>query len=419
MRFFVWWLAYRQVFSRQTKAGIKFMTIASMLGIAIGIAALVITLSVMGGFESELRTKIFFGMPHLEIMNHQPAVGISLKTHPPAKIAAAIGEHAELAAYIKADVIAKLAGNYAAVTVLGLDPRKPHDIFGIRRSLTGAKSLESQLIKYRGEVYPAVIGDELALSLGLMVGDRFALMAPNSNLAGFLAGEKLSQEFEIVDIFNTQKDDLDGQYVVTHLSAARKYMDDYDFSLDQDEFVTGIAVVFAHPDDVDQVDLNSPYLSQFSRLSWKEVNKSLLIALLLEKLAMSIVLSLIVVVAVFSLSGTVMMTVYHRKTQIALLRGLGMSSSQVAKMFVAHGTLIGVGGIVSGLMIGLGGCWMILKVGVVALPQGLYTLQKLPVKFLILEYILIGLGALVLTVLASVYPAYISSRQDPGQGLRY
>lgn len=419
MRLFIWWIAYRQVLSRQSKAGLKFMTLASMVGITIGIAALVITLSVMGGFESELRHKIFFGMPHLEMTSTRPDVGISLKDHPLARIAAAVGDHEQLGAYIKADVVAKRGAKYGAVTVLGLDPRKSHDIYGIRESLQGTKSLESLLLKHRGTLAPAVVGDALAISLGLFVGQRFALIAPNANISGFLSGDPPVQDFEVVDIFDTTTDELDGGFVVTSLDHARPFMHDYEPSLDQDEFVSGVAVVFSDPEHVDAPRADASYLQQFHELTWKEANKSLLIALLLEKLAMSIVLSLIVVVAVFSLSGTVMMSVYHKKTQISLLRGLGMNPRSIAQVFMAHGALIGLIGVGSGLAVGLAGCWLILKVGVIALPQGLYTLQKLPVKFLPAEYSLICLGALVLIVVASVYPAYISARQDPGEGLRY
>ena len=398
------------------------MTFASMLGITIGISALVVTLSVMGGFERELREKIFFGLPHLEIMNKKAAAGISLKDYPLADFVQELSGLAEIGVYIKSDVIAKNLDQYASVTVLGLDPRKPHDIWGIRRSLRGDKSFESMLISHHGEVAPAVVGVDLAANFDLFVGQRFSIISPHSNISGFLAGERLSYEYVVAGIFKTGREDLDGTYVVTNLGSARKFMHDYEPSLDSGEYVSGIAVTFHDPNDVDDVDkvTDGPsLLSQFSQLSWKQVNKSLLIALMLEKIAMSVVLFLIVLVAVFSLSGTVMMTVYHKKTQIALLRGLGMSWQDISKVFMAHGSIIGVVGIGAGLFMGLLVCLFIQKVGVVDLPQGLYSLQKLPVKFLFKEYILISLGAFLLTVMASVYPAYIAGRQDPGEGLRY
>ena len=419
MRSFVWWMAYRQVFSRQTKAGLLFMTLASMLGITIGISALVVTLSVMGGFERELREKIFFGLPHLEIMNKKAAAGISMKDHPLADFAQELSGLAEIGVYIKSDVIAKNLDQYASVTVLGLDPRKSHDIWGIKRSLEGDKSFESMLISHHGEVAPAVVGVDLAANFDLFVGQRFSIISPHSNISGFLAGERLSHEYVVAGIFRTGREDLDGSYVVTNLGSARQFMHDYEPSLDVGEYVSGIAATFHDPNDVDAIGNDQALLSQFSHLSWKQVNKSLLIALMLEKIAMSVVLFLIVLVAVFSLSGTVMMTVYHKKTQIALLRGLGMSWQDISKVFMAHGSIIGVVGISFGLFMGLMVCLFIQKVGVVDLPQGLYSLQKLPVKFLFKEYILISLGAFLLTVMASVYPAYIAGRQDPGEGLRY
>ncbi|MCY4381506.1 MAG: ABC transporter permease [Proteobacteria bacterium] len=419
MKSFVWWLAFKQVFSRQKKAGLLFMTWASMIGITIGVGALVITLSVMGGFERELRHKIFFGLPHVEVMNKKASIGVSLTRYSLSEFAQAFDQFRALAAYIKADVIAHQDGQIASATILGIDPRKDHDVYGVRRSLLGFESLEELLASEVYDYPPVIVGSGLADTLQLHIGEIISLLSPQASLSGFLSGAKVSKEYKVVGYFRSGKNDYDESYVVTNLNEARQHMDDYDPSMDGDEFVTGVAVVFDDPDDVDRLRDNNRFLEQFSFLSWKDVNKALLFALLLEKLAMSVVLFLIVIVAIFSLSGTVMMTVYHKRTQISLLRGLGMTWHDVVKVFIAHGAIIGTIGIVLGLVVGLLTCVFILKVGVVTLPAGLYTLQKLPVKFLYFEYILISLCALLMTIIASVYPAYIAGRQDPGDGLRY
>ena len=134
---------------------------------------------------------------------------------------------------------------------------------------------------------------------------------------------------------------------------------------------------------------------------------------------MSAVLFLIVLVAAFSIAGTVMMTVYYKRHQVSLLRALGMKHHGVMKMFISHGAVIGTVGVVLGLIIGLGGCLFIESMGSIPLPKGVYMLQSLPVKYLYFEYVLISAGAFLLTILASVYPAYIAASREPSEGLRY
>ena len=134
---------------------------------------------------------------------------------------------------------------------------------------------------------------------------------------------------------------------------------------------------------------------------------------------MSAVLFLIVLVAAFSIAGTVMMTVYYKRHQVSLFRALGMKMGDVLKMFLSHGAVIGAVGVALGLFIGLGGCLIIESVGAFPLPKGIYMLKSLPVKYLYLEYVIIALCAFMLTVLASVYPAYMAAKREPGEGLRY
>jgi lipoprotein-releasing system permease protein len=154
-------------------------------------------------------------------------------------------------------------------------------------------------------------------------------------------------------------------------------------------------------------------------VTWKDTNKSLLFALKLEKFTMSSILLLIVLVAAFSISGTIMMTVFHRRSQIALFRSLGMTQMEIAKVFLAIGFFIGTIGTLIGLLLGLSACSLLYFFQFVDLPAGIFYQSKLPVRFLPTEYLVIALCAWVLSIVATLYPALIASRQDPGAGLRY
>ena len=429
MKIYILWIASRQLFSLNKKAGLFFMTLASLLGVTIGISALIVTLSVMGGFEQDLRTKIFRGLPHIEFTNKIPNIGFSLIDYPVGFFTKLIPQHTSAQEFIKSEIIIKNDNNIISATMLGINLENPGDIWGIKQSISfnhnKTQSLH-QLFHSMTNIssnqtstsYGLMMGSELAMNLGVEIGDKILVLYPQSDLAGFLGGEKFFEEFQVIQIFFSKKSEYDSHYVVTDINSARRYMDDYDSILDQQLFVTGVAINLDNPENVDRINLhNLP--SQLEATTWKQANSSLLGALLLEKIAMGTMLFLIVIVAIFSLSGTVMMTVYYKRTLISLLRGLGMTWKDVVKIFIAQGTLIGIIGIISGLAFGLGLCYLVKEVGIISLPQGIYQLQKLPVKFLFYEYIIICLLAFGLIIIASIYPAMIAGKQNPSDALRY
>jgi lipoprotein-releasing system permease protein len=228
----------------------------------------------------------------------------------------------------------------------------------------------------------------------------------------------LANKFRIVGIFMTDLPRYDSRYAVVALPEGRRFLVDYDDSLAGEEYVSGIAVNIADPTQVDEFAARVGDFSDLGVSTWKVANKSLLFALKLEKFTIGAILLLIVLVAAFSISGTLMMTAYHQQSQIAIMRSLGMRQSDVGKLFLLHGGLIGVMGMVLGMLAGLGICTLLYYFQFINLPDGVYYQEKLPVKFLPLEYGVICLSAWVLSVVAAVYPAIIAAKQDPGSGLR-
>ena len=436
MKLYILWIAKRQLFSLNKKAGLFFMTLASLIGVTIGISALVVTLSVMGGFEQDLRKKIFFGLAHIQITHKQQNLGFSLIDYPIAWFKQKIPHAKLIQPFIKTEVIIKNDDNIGSATFLGIDPKYSDDIWGINTGLSNKKTADllknyhksifdeknndnkNQIINAKKN-YKLLVGAELALNLQAYKKTKLLVLSPQSDLSGFLGGEKFFEEYEVSGIFHSKRSEYNANYVVSDLDSVRRYMDDYDDYIDNNLYVTGVAVTVHDPENLDHLiikNLNSPDLLVNT---WRDANRSLLGALLLEKVAMGTVLFLIVIVAIFSLSGSVMMTVYYKRNQIALLRGLGMTCQDVIKIFIAQGALIGTIGVVFGLSLGLSICYLVKEIGIIALPQGIYQLQKLPVKFLLYEYIIICALAFILIICASVYPAMIAGKQDPGNALRY
>ena len=262
----------------------------------------------------------------------------------------------------------------------------------------------------------------------------------------------MSRQFVVSGKFRTGLFNYDAKWAVVSLPQGRKFMPDYDESLDAEAYVTGVAVNFPDPFDIEiyaeriqraKADHTQPKVQELASedsskplpedeknnkvgvlqgletLSWQQVNKSLLFALKLEKFAMGSILMLIVIVAGFSISGTMMMTVFHKRGQVSLLRSLGMDRGAIARLYLAHGFTIGTVGIVLGLIFGLAVCALIKSFQFIGLPAGVYQLKSLPCKWLWFDYVVICTFAWIFSLLAATYPALTAARQDPGQGLRY
>jgi len=392
------------------------MTYASIFGVTLGVAALVITLSVMGGFEADLKGRMFKGLPHMEVYHQNQFVGFSLDEHPVEEFQKAFPSAKFIEPFVKADIVLKNRKYLSSVVVWGVNKGSEGALWGFG---DGMKLGDLSTLHSDRRLPGVVLGEDLAFELRVEVGDEVVGLSPGASISDALGGMELSKKFEVVGIFRTGLTKYDAKFAVVSLDQARFFMADYDESLRDENYVTGMAINFDNPENVATFVDKVNQFPDLEAQTWKEVNKSLLFALLLEKIAMSAVLFLIVLVAAFSIAATVMMTVYYKRHQISLFRALGMKVGDILKIFLSHGAVIGGAGVILGLSFGIAGCVLIERVGSIPLPEGVYMLQSLPVKYLYTEYAVIGLSAFFVTLLASIYPAYIASIREPAEGLRY
>ncbi len=435
---YILWIAWRNLVARSKKSGLSFMTITSIFGVAIGVAALIIVLSVMGGFEQDLRDKMLRGQPHLEIVNKNAVAGFSLQEVPLAQVKALFPDSTDVEAYTEADVVLKQKKHLTSATLFGVDPDRDGHLWGF-----GAAVTEGEMNAI-GRTHPAsgnwdvevrrpgiLLGETLAEQLSAEIGDEITVLSPQANAGSALAGGTVSRQYVVAGKFRTGLFNYDAKWAVVGLEEGRKFMADYDESLDKEEYVSGIAVNLKDPMQVraatDRVFGPTPVaeakqlkgLGELDSLTWEKTNKSLLFALKLEKFAMGSILMLIVIVAAFSISGTMMMTVFHKRGQVSLLRSLGMNKGDIARLYLMHGFTIGTVGIAVGLVFGVSICALIKSFQFISLPAGVYHLKSLPCKWLWPEYVIICVSAWLFSVVASTYPAMTAAKQDPGQGLRY
>ncbi len=420
-------MAWRHFSSKKRKTGLSLMTIISFMGVTIGVMALVIVLSVMGGFEEDLRKKMFRGLPHFEVLSENALAGFSLNEHSLKKFKDHYKEADRLEPFTRADVVLKQRRHLASITLFGVDPQLGGKVWGFGSAVVEG-SMESLLKKHSSifdvgtppKKWPGIIlGEDLAVQLGVGLGEDVTILSPQAGVQDALSGGTISSRYVVSGIFKTDLPQFDSKYAVVSIPEGRKFMPDYDESLDEDRFVTGVAINFQDPEQVDLYADTSEKFPGLKNLTWKIVNKSLLFALKLEKFTMGSILLLIVVVAAFSISGTMMMTVFHKRQQISLLRALGMSRNDITRLFIVHGFTIGTVGIFLGLLLGVAVCAGIYYFKFLNLPDGIYYHRQMPVKFLPLDYIVISFCAWTLSLVAAIYPALVASRQDPGMGLRF
>jgi lipoprotein-releasing system permease protein len=262
------------------------------------------------------------------------------------------------------------------------------------------------------------LGVDLARNLGVGVGDEIVIHSPTANSQTVLAGGAIAKSFVVAAIFETQIFNFDLKWAVVSLDNARLFMADYDPSLQEQHYVSGIAVNVKDPYRIDEF-VKRLSLPELETKTWKQTNSALLFALQLEKFTMGAILMLIVLVAAFSISGTLMMMVFHKKRQISVLRSIGMTRKGILKTYLLQGLAIGGVGVILGFVIGIGVCVGLYNMRVAGVSADLYYIASLPVKFLPWDYLIIGLASLLLTLIGALYPALIASNQNPSQGLRY
>jgi lipoprotein-releasing system permease protein len=265
-----------------------------------------------------------------------------------------------------------------------------------------------------------VLGDSLAGQLGADIGDEITVLSPQAaSSSTIMSGGTITRSYVLVGIFHTGLFNYDSKWAVVSLSEGRKFMSDYEPSLDDEEYVIGVGVNTKDPMHIDPLAGRLKQIEGLNGKTWKETNSALIFALQLEKYTMGAILMLIILVAAFSISGTMMMTVYHKKQQISLLRSLGMTQRDIGRLYLVQGFTIGTVGIALGLGLGVGLCLLLKELRFAELPVNLQSLRSLPVRFLPYDYMIICGAAWILSLLGAFYPAIIAARQNPSQGLRY
>lgn len=415
------WPYELQIGWRYTRAGragrrngfISFISGVSMLGIALGVAALIIVLSVMNGFQKEVRDRMLSVIAHIEVMDVQgggladwQATAAQAKQNP---------QVVGAAPFVAAQALIARGDDMRGAVVRGISPKEEASVTDLAAQLK-----DTTLAKLTPGTWGVVLGSELARSLGVREGDSVTIVSPGGQFTPAGVVPRLKQ-LTVVGTFDSGHYEYDSTLALIHLDDASR--------LFRVEGPTGVQLRLKDLHQAPQVaaELSAQLGPQVMVRDWTRTNRNWFSAVQLEKRLMFIILTLIVAVAAFNLVSTLVMTVTDKHADIAILRTLGASPRSIMGIFMVQGAASGVIGTFAGVLFGL---LVAFNVGVIVpfieglfntsfLPGSIYLISTMPSEPQSADIVPITVISLVLSFVATLYPSWRASRVQPAEALRY
>jgi lipoprotein-releasing system permease protein len=393
---------------------ISFISLISLLGITLGMTALITVMSVMNGFQKEVRTRILGVASHIQVSNLDGKladwrqVAEESRKHPQVEAAAP---------FVSAQGMLSFGQVVRGIMVNGILPGEEDKVSDLARMMK-----EGKLTDLVPGEFGIVIGLELSRALGVFTGDKIVLISPQGQVtpAGILPRLK---QFTVTGIFEAGHFEYDSGLALIHLADAQKL-----YRMENDD-VSGVRLKLQDIFKAPQVlrELQPLISSQIYATDWTSQHANYFRAIQIEKKMLSLILALIIAVAAFNIVSTLVMAVTDKQSDIAIMRTLGASPRSIMKIFIVQGTLIGILGTALGV---IGGTLLAYNVGSVVafiehvfsvqfLSREVYYISEIPTDPQLADIITVAGVSFVLTLLATLYPSYRASRVNPAEALRY
>ena len=401
-------------FKSKGQGFISFQSGMALAGIAIGVAILILVTSVMNGFERELKTRILQAIPHASIQGNISKTEVEGLSESLMLNSNVLG----IAPYIETQGLLSSGTYLKGVYIFGIDPKYEKNVSTIEEHF-----IEGSMDSLKGNGYNLVIGDILAIQLGLTVGDSVNILVPETalGLAGILPRTK---KFKITGIFSLGAPEIDQSYVYLSMNKASKL-------LRTGESVHGIRIrysnLFNAKDYIrsDLVRINKEFQKNYKASTWETTYGTLFEAIQMERFLVAFILMTLVLISSYNLMSMLIMTIKEKESQIAILISLGATNRLIKNIFLFFGFLIGLVGVIIGLLMGL---LVTTYFGsIVSFVESLFGIHFMKVYFI--DYFPIDIRrswifsiciiSFFLASIASVYPAKIASKVEPAEALKY
>lgn len=401
-------VALRYLVARRKQAFLSLISVISTLGVAVGVMALIIALALMTGLQGELRDRIVGASPHIYVWKVGEGVADvqgdiqRLKAVPQVTGASPI---------VLGKALVTAGEQQAFITVKGIDPATEGEVTDVGERMR-AGSLAALADRPEDALPGIVVGQTLAEQLRVSVGDTLTLLTPEGPLSPF--GPTMgSRRLEVVGTFSLGLYEFDAAYGFVSLPTGLRLL-----ARERPDFIeVRVNDMYAAREVADDIveRLGSSYVTQ----DWAQMNQSLFSALWLEKVAISITIGLIVMVAALNIVASLVLLVMEKSRDIAILKTMGAAAGSITAVFMLQGLIIGTIGTTLGAAAGLAVAWVLDTYKLIRVPMDVYQVAYVPFKVQPDDFVLVVLAALLICFLATIYPSRQASRLDPAQALRY
>jgi lipoprotein-releasing system permease protein len=410
-------IAWRYLRSRRGSKLLSLISVIAIGGVVVGVSALILIIGVMNGLQKDLREKILIGSPDIRVLTYGEELSMTDWQSVIKNVEATAGVVAAAPFVHTQAGISKGRSNYAeGVFVMGIVPDRPglSEVTSIRRT---ARSGDFTFRDSRGVPEGVVLGSRLAARLNVIVGvDSVTLISLGSAKLSPVTGMLTPniRRYEVTGIFETGMYEYDHSYVLMAVTAAQELAQ-------LGPAVTGIEVKTVDRWDAPRVARVLADTLGFPRRTedWQQQNSSLFQALKLEKLGMTVILLLIVLVAAFNIVSTLTMVVTDKTREIGILKAMGMPAQSIRRIFFAQGIVIGLVGTAAGLVVGLAAAIAVDKYRLIPLDPGVYFIDHLPVFTQWEDVVLIVVASLAIAAIATLYPARQAASLYPVEAIRH
>jgi lipoprotein-releasing system permease protein len=400
-------IALRYLLARRKQAFISLISLISTLGVTVGVMALIIALALMTGLQGELRDRILGSTAHVYVWKRG---GLADYRQEVPRISKVDGVAAAGPAIMGKALISTERGDQF-ISIKGVDPVLEQKVTDIRRSMLRGTVEALQSPSEDGGA-GILLGRDLAQTLGVDVGDRVRLITPSGTLSpmGMMTRPRTVQ---VVGIYSLGLYEFDSAYGFVSLDFAQRLLGRDSVDLIE----VRVTDIYNAPDTANLItdQLGEDYIAQ----DWADMNRPLFSALWLEKMAISITIGLIVMVAALNIIASLILLVMEKSRDIAILKTMGTSSRRITQIFMLQGLIIGVVGTAAGATLGYALCWVLDRYKLIQIPMDVYQVSHVPFVVQPLDFTIVVLSAVLICFLATLYPSRQASKLDPVQALRF